>query len=265
MFVAINIGNTNTGFGIFQEETLKGRDQAATLRQPNEDEIRAQTEKFLANAGFKANEIKGAGISSVVPGLTGAYAAAVRSLFDAEPVIVHSSLDLGVKIHYANPDTLGADRLCSAVAGYAKYGGPLIIIDFGTATTYNIVAANGDFLGGVIAPGIGTSAMSLHARAAQLPKVDLQLPRKVIGADTTSSMQSGILLGSIDATIGMINRIRDELKDRESKAAAVIATGGFSEFMGKQIDAIQHVEPSLVLDGIRLMYDRVHRGRRSGQ
>ncbi len=263
MFVAINIGNTNTGFGVFQKEILKGRDHAATLRQSNGDEISAQMEKLLLNTGFKASEIEGAGISSVVPGLTGAYAEAVRTHFGFEPLIVNSSLDLGIRIHYADPGTLGADRLCSAVAGYVKYGGPLVIIDFGTATTYNVVAANGDFLGGVIAPGIGTAAMSLHARAAQLPKVELQLSQKVIGADTTSSMQSGILLGAIDATIGMIKRIQDELKERESKPAAVIATGGFSEFMGKQIDAIRHIEPSLVLEGIRLIYERVHRGGKS--
>ncbi len=265
MLVAINIGNTNTGFGVFQEEILKGRDYAATLRQSGGDEIRGQMERFLAGTGFKANEIEGAGISSVVPGLTAEYAAVVRSHFGFDPLIVNSSLDLGIRIHYADPEALGADRLCSAVAGYAKYGGPLIIIDFGTATTYNVIAANGDFLGGVIGPGIGTSAMSLHTRTAQLPKVELQLPRKVIGDDTTGSMQSGILRGAIDATIGMIKRIRDELKERESKSAAVIATGGFSEFMGKQIDAIQYVEPSLVLEGIRLIYDRVHRAEKSGK
>jgi type III pantothenate kinase len=180
-------------------------------------------------------------------------------------MIVDSSIDPGIRIHYADPNALGADRLCSAVAGFAKYGGPLIIVDFGTATTYNVIASNGDFLGGVIAPGIGTSALSLHNRAAQLPNVELLLPKNAIGSDTMSSMQSGILLGSIDAMIGMVKRIQEELRQRETRVAAVVATGGFSEFMEEQTGVIQYVEPALVLDGIRLIYERVKRREKSRQ
>jgi type III pantothenate kinase len=259
VFASINIGNTNTGFGIFEKETLKLRDRTATVRPGDGDGIRVQLESFLAKVGVRTNEIDGVGISSVVPDLTGSYATVVRSSIGVEPLIVSASLDLGIRIHYSDPNALGADRLCSAVAGFAQYGGPLIVIDFGTATTYNAVASNGDFLGGVIAPGIGTSALSLHARAAQLPNVDLQLPHKAIGSDTKSSMQSGILLGSIDAARGIVKRIQAELRERESRAATVVATGGFSEFMGKHTGVIQHVEPALVLIGIRLIYERVIR------
>ena len=172
-----------------------------------------------------------------------------------------AALNLGITIHYDNPMSLGADRLCNAIAGYAKYGGPLIIIDFGTATTYDVVASNGDYLGGVIAPGIETSAVSLHRRTAKLPDflVELHLPKTVIGADTVSSMQAGILWSAVDAMIGIVKRIQDELKQREPKKAIVLATGGFSKFVAEHSHVIQHVETSLVLDGIRLIYERVTR------
>lgn len=263
MLAAINIGNSSTVFGAFQKETLIGRVRTATVRGQGKNEIRAQLRASLENVKLNENTIDGVGICSVVPDLTGVYAAVAHTEFGVEPIIVSSSLDLGFRIHYADPSVVGADRLCSTVAGFAKYGGPLIIIDFGTATTYNVVASNGDFLGGVIAPGIETAALSLHARAAQLPNVDLHIPEKVIGSDTESSMQSGILLGSIDATIGMVKRIRDEMRERESKNPIVVATGGFSDFMGKQTSVIQHVEPSLVLDGIRLISERVNRREKS--
>jgi type III pantothenate kinase len=172
-------------------------------------------------------------------------------------VLVSASLDLGIAIRYENPQSVGADRICNAIAGFKKYGGPLIIIDFGTATTFDVVASNGDYLGGVIAPGIETSAVDLHRRAAKLPKVELHLPRSVIGADTVSSMQSGILWGAVDAAIGMVERIQLELIQRESKKGIVIATGGFSEFVSQHARVIQHTESSLVLDGIRLIYERV--------
>jgi type III pantothenate kinase len=265
LFAAINIGNTNTAFGVFQKEILQAQDRAATIQRKDEGALRVQMDSFLKKIDVEPSEIEGAGIASVVPDLTGAYAAIAQSYFGTKPMIVGPSLDLGIRIHYADPNELGADRLCSAVAGYVKYGGPLIIIDFGTATTYNVVASNGDFLGGVIAPGIGTSALSLHSRAAQLPNVDLRLPKNVIGSDTMSSMQSGILLGSVDAMEGMVKRIQEELRQRETKAAAVIATGGFSEFVRKQTGAIQYVEPALVLDGIRLIYARVNRREKSRQ
>ncbi len=144
--------------------------------------------------------------------------------------------------------------------GYSKYGGPLIIIDFGTATTYDIIASNGDFLGGVIAPGIETSAISLHKRTAKLPQlvgIKLHLPKTVIGTNTISSMQTGIICGAVDAMTGMVNRIQKELHKHRSKKAIVIATGGFSTFVAEQTQIIQYIEPTLVLDGILLIYKRL--------
>ena len=152
-------------------------------------------------------------------------------------------MNLGIKIHYDNPKSLGSDRICNAIAGYSKYGGPLIIIDFGTATTYDVIASNGDYLGGVIAPGIETSAISLHKRTAKLPQLagtKLHLPETIIGTNTINSMQAGILWGAIDAMTGMVNRIQKELHKHQSKKAIVIATGGFSTFVAGQTRIIQH-------------------------
>ena len=213
---------------------------------------------FLREAEIQTKDIDGVGISSVVPNLTDIFASMARKYFRAEPLLVDSSLDLGFKIHYDDPTSVGADRLCNAVAGYAKYGGPLIIIDFGTATTYDVIAGNGDYLGGVIAPGIETSAMDLHRRAAKLPKIELHFPSKMIGTDTVGSMQAGILYGALDAMEGTLNRLQSELKKREGKKAKVIATGGFSQLMTKKSKLIEAWEPSLVLDGVRMIYERVN-------
>jgi type III pantothenate kinase len=143
------------------------------------------------------------------------------------------------------------------VAGFTKFGGPLIIIDFGTATTYDVVAGNGDYLGGVIAPGIETSAVDLHRRAAKLPKVELRFPRSIVGRDTASSMQAGILFGAVDAMEGMVGRLQGEIVKREGKEAKVIATGGFARLIAEKSSLIAECVPSLVLDGVRLIYERL--------
>jgi type III pantothenate kinase len=193
------------------------------------------------------------------------YSTLAKNYFHQQPLLVTADLNLGISIHYDNPKSLGADRICNTIAGYSKYGGPLIIVDFGTATTYDVVASNGDYLGGVIAPGIKTSSISLHQRTANLPRLagnSLYLSETVIGTNTVNSMQAGILLGAIDAMTGMVKRIQKELLRGQSKNAMVIATGGFSSFVAGQTRIIQHVEPTLVLDGIRLIYDRVRRTRK---
>jgi type III pantothenate kinase len=259
MFIAIDIGNTHTVIGAYKEEKLKADLRIPSTFQQTEDEIGTQVLTLLTGKGIDIKKIDGVGISSVVPNLTDIYISLSKKSFHQEPLIVSAYLNLGITIHYDDPKFVGADRICNAIAGYAKYGGPLIIIDFGTATTYDIVASNGDYLGGVIAPGIETSAADLHKRTAQLPKVDLHLPNSIIGTDTVSSMQTGILWGAVDAMTGMVHRIQSELQQVETKKALVIATGGFSKFVADHSQLIQHMETSLVLDGIRLIYDRVYR------
>jgi type III pantothenate kinase len=259
MFIAIDIGNTHTVIGIYKNETLSIDFRISNSDRQTKKKIGKYVQSLLTKAGISKKGIDGIGISSVVPDLTDVYSSLSRDYFNQKPLLVSARLDLGMTIHYKNSRTLGADRICNAVAGYRKYGGPLIIIDFGTATTYDVVSSRGEYLGGVIAPGIETSAADLHRRTAQLPSVDLHLPRKIIGTDTRSSMQSGILWSAIDAMAGMVNRIQMELRQSESKKATVLATGGFSKFVAKNSGVIQHVETSLVLDGIRIIYQRERR------
>ncbi|HXG37952.1 MAG TPA: type III pantothenate kinase [Bacteroidota bacterium] len=257
MFLAIDIGNTHTVFGVFRGKKLLASWRVTSNHQRTEDEVGSQLLLFLKDGKISRSKINGIGISSVVPNLTDIFAAMAKKYFTVEPVIISSELKLGITIHYDEPSSVGADRLCNAVAGYAKYGGPLIIVDFGTATTFDVVASNGDYLGGVIAPGVETSAADLHRRAAKLPKVELHFPKKIIGTDTVGSMQAGILYGALDALEGMIHRLQNEIERREGKRAKVVATGGFSELMSKHSKLIEAWEPSLVLDGVRIIYERV--------
>jgi type III pantothenate kinase len=259
MILAIDIGNTHTVLGVFDQSNLLFDWRVTSSLQHTEDEIGTYVKLFLSDAGIDPKLIAGIGISSVVPDLTDIFAAMAQKYFKSEPVIVSSSLDLGITIRYSDANAVGADRLCNAIAGFSKFGGPLIVIDFGTATTYDVVAKNGDYLGGVIAPGIETSAVDLHRRAAKLPKVELHFPSTIIGADTTSSMQAGILYGAIDAMEGMVKRIQEELSKREGSKGQLLATGGFSKFICEHSTLPIRWEPSLVLEGVRLVYERVRR------
>jgi len=258
MFVAIDIGNTHTVIGVYENERLKTDLRIPSIPQKTEDEVSRQVLTLFTEKEIDVKKIDGIGISSVVPDITGIYVSLSKKCFHQEPLIVNTDSDFAIKIHYENPKSLGIDRLCGAVAGYAKYGGPLIIIDFGTATTYSVIASNGDFLGGVISTGIATSAAALHQRTAQLPDIDFHFPETAIGTDTVSSIQTGVICGAIDAMTGMVQRLQSEILQCESKKATVIATGGFSKFIAEHSQIIQHVDTTLVLDGIRLIYNRLH-------
>jgi type III pantothenate kinase len=262
MFLAIDIGNTHTVLGVYRKSKLIAHWRIASAATVTEKELASLNQTFFAKEKIDPADIESVGISSVVPALTETYAAMSKFLFHQMPLLINSDLDLGIKIHYENPGTLGTDRICDAIAGHANYHSPLIIIDFGTATTYNVIAANGDFLGGVIAPGIGTMAAALHQRTAKLPDINLQLPKTIIGTTTVNSMQSGVLWSAVDGTAGMVKRLQKELHKTEKKKATVIATGGFSDFISKHSTVIQHVEPFLVLDGIRLIYERAQKTKK---
>ncbi len=264
MFLAIDIGNTHTVLGVYQNSKLLSELRITSSHGQTKGEIASRVEQFLRRATIESKRIRMVGISSVVPKITDTFVSMVRSSFDVDPIVISTALDLGIRIQYDNPASVGADRLCNAVAGFTKYGGPLIIIDFGTATTYDVVAANGDYLGGVIAPGIETSAADLHRRAAMLPKVELHLPLEVIGTNTVGSMQAGILYGALDAMEGMVDRLQKEMVSRSGLRARVLATGGFSTFMSQHSTIIEAVEPSLVLDGVRLICERQKRAMKKG-
>jgi type III pantothenate kinase len=252
MLLAIDIGNTHTVFGVFEKRKLLADWRMSSAVPRTEDELGTLVQTLCERRGLKKNAIRGVAISSVVPNLTEIFVLMSRKYYEIEPLIVSAQLKLGIRIHYDDPSTVGADRLCNAVAGFAKYGGPLIIIDFGTATTYDVVSKNGDYLGGVIAPGIETSAADLHRRAAKLPKIELKFPPDVVGKDTVSSMQSGILYGAVDAMEGMVERIKAVI----GKDAKVLVTGGYWKLMKDQSHLVDHYEPALVLHGLQLVYER---------
>ncbi len=253
MLLAIDVGNTHTVIGLYDGERLVADWRIASLTHRTADENWLAIKSFCIEAGIQPSGISGVGISSVVPDLTDIFEAMARKYLRVEPLTVSASLDIGIKILYKDPTSVGADRICNAVAGFRKYGGPLIIIDFGTATTYDVVSKEGDYLGGVITLGLESSAAELHRRAAKLPKIELHFPSSVIGRDTVSSMQAGIMFGTVDAIEGIVRRIRKEL----GTDSRVIATGGLSGTIARHTSIIEAVEPSLVLDGIRLIYERV--------
>ncbi len=253
MLLTVDIGNTHTVIGVFEGDQLVADWRVASVTHRTADENWLTIRSFFADAGVDRQNITSVGISSVVPDLTFIYEHLARKHFHVEPITVTGALDLGMRILYNDPSAVGADRICNAVAGFAKYGGPLIIIDFGTATTYDVLSAEGDYIGGVIAPGLETMAAELHRRAAKLPRVELRFPSQAIGKDTVSSMQAGIMLGTLDAVEGIVGRIRAEL----GAQARVIATGGLSRSIAQHTKVIEQCEPSLVLEGIRMICERV--------
>lgn len=253
MLLAIDVGNTHTVLGIFEGARIVADWRMASLTHRTVDENWLTIKSFCADAGIPLRNVNGVGISSVVPDLTETFASLARKYFRVEPVIVSTALDLGFRVRYADPAMVGADRLCNAIAGFKKYGGPLVVIDFGTATTFDVVSEAGDYLGGVIALGLESMASELHRRAAKLPKIELRFPQSVIGRDTEASMQAGVMFGTVDAVEGTIRRISAELEAKPR----VIATGGLSALIAAHTSVIEACEPSLVLDGVRLIFERV--------
>jgi len=253
MLLAIDVGNTHTVLGIFEGERLAADWRMASLTHRTVDENWLTIKSFCTDARIPVEAIDGVGISSVVPDLTDVFESLARKYFKVDPVTVTASLDLGIGVLYTDPSAVGADRLCNAIAGFRKYGGPLIVIDFGTATTFDVISPSGDYMGGVITLGLESTASELHRRAARLPKIELRFPPSVIGKETEASMQSGVMFGTVDAVEGIIRRIAAEL----GKKPKVIATGGLAGIIAARSGVIEACEPSLVLDGIRLIYERV--------
>ena len=256
MLLAVDVGNTHTVLGVYSGEKLAAHWRMSSLAHRTADENWLMIRSFCDGADISLKEIHRVGISSVVPELTDVFESISRQYFRVEPVTVTASLDLGLKILYTDPGSVGADRLCNAIAGFAKYGGPLIVVDFGTATTYDVISATGDYLGGIITIGLEAAAAELHRRAAKLPRIDLRFPDTVIGRDTTSSMQSGLMFGTVETIEGIVVRIRRELES----TARVIATGGLAGLVAEHTDFIEACEPTLVLDGVRLVCERLHPG-----
>lgn len=253
MLLAVDIGNTHTVLGAFEGDKLLAAHRISSSPSSTSAGARTNLSPFFQQIGATKGTVTAFGISSVVPALTGTFEAMAHDVFGVKAITVSACLDLGMKIFYDDPGTLGADRICNAVAGFQKYGGPLIVIDLGTATTYEVISADGDFLGGVIALGLGSEAEALHSRAAQLPKIALDIPSSAIGRNTAAAMQAGVMIGGIKALEGIIHRIRHELGVR----AKVIATGGLAPLVAGHTPLIAVVDEYLVLEGVRLIVERV--------
>ena len=250
MLLAIDIGNTNVTLGLYNGETLGPSWRLAAGHEKMPDEYGALLTGLFRHAGINTSDVDAVVIASVVPPLTGAFVEACRRYFHCEPMLVDGTCRLGIQIRYEDPAQVGADRIVDAVAAYHLYGGPACIIDFGTATTFDAISREGDYLGGAIAPGIGISSAALFQRAAKLPKVDIGRPPAAIGKNTVHSLQSGLLFGYVGLVEGMVSRFRTEL-GAETK---VIATGGLAEMIAKETKVISILAPWLTLDGLRIIY-----------
>lgn len=248
----IDIGNTHTVIGLFQDDILAYHWRLSTHTARTEDEIWVILKSFFREANCDFTKIQGACISSVVPDFTILFNRMLKKYLRLSPMHIGPNLDLGMKILYEEPNAVGADRICNAVAGKNKYGSPLVILDFGTATTFDCINSDGNYLGGVICPGIENAASVLHHKAAKLPKIELNFPSSVIGKNTEESMQSGIMYGFIELINGLLEKIIDELGENPK----VIATGGLASIIAEKTEKIYKIDDNLNLDGIYYIYKK---------
>jgi len=250
MLLAIDIGNTDITLGVFEGEELGATWHVATGIHRMADEYAALLLNLLQHQNLKIADIKEIALCSVVPPLVSTFEELSQRYFHISPLVVGAGVKTGVSIRMDNPREVGADRIVNAAAAHHLYGGPIIITDLGTATTFDTVSKEGDYLGGVIAPGINIAAEALFMRAAMLPRVELTRPKRVIGTSTTLAMQSGLIFGYVGLVEGIVARIQRELGEK----AKVVATGGYAELIAKETDAIDIVNPDITLIGLRLIH-----------
>jgi type III pantothenate kinase len=250
MLLAADIGNTEITLGVFEGEKLRATWHMATGIHRRADEYAALLLNLLHHQGLDISDIKEVALCSVVPPLIATFEDLFQRYFDTSPLVVGAGVKTGVRIRMDNPKEVGADRIVNAAAAHHLYGGPVIIADFGTATTFDTASREGDYLGGAIAPGIVTAAEGLFTQAAMLPRVELTRPKHAIGTNTTSAMQSGIIFGYVGLVEGIVARIQQELGEK----AKVVATGGYAELIAKETKVIDVVNPNLTLMGLRLIY-----------
>ena len=252
MLLAIDIGNTNIVLGLLRGEELVHHWRVGTRRDGTADEYGVLLKNLLEVAGTPASAVAGVIIASVVPPLQPVFEEMIRIYCQVTPLVVGPGIKTGMPILYDNPREVGADRIVNAVAAYETYGGPAIVVDFGTATTFDAVSARGEYLGGVIAPGIGISAEILHERAAKLPRVDIARPKTVIGKNTVGSMQAGLFYGYMGLVDGIVRRMITEM----GREPTVIGTGGLAHLILAESETVKQIDPLLSLRGLQILYDR---------
>ncbi len=252
LIFVLDVGNTNIVLGVYDQEELKYHWRVETNRHKTEDEYGMVIKTLLEHVGLSFQAFDGIIISSVVPPIMFSLERMCHKYFQIKPLIVGPGIKTGLNIKYDNPREVGADRIVNAVAGIHEYGSPLIIVDFGTATTYCYINEDKQYMGGAIAPGISISTEALYSKAAKLPRIEIARPDDIIGKNTVSAMQSGILYGYVGQVEGIVNR----MKAQSSKEPTVIATGGLATLIDKESKVIDVVDPFLTLKGLRLIYKR---------
>ena len=259
MLLVVDIGNTNTVLGIFDDDNLRFRYRVATNLKRTSDELVATLFNMLNIHKISIDDIDDTIIASVVPDIMYSWQSCNRKIFGKDPIIVDHTTDTGIVIDYDSPREVGADRIVDSVAVYNKYGGPSIIVDMGTAITFDVVTSDGRYLGGSIAPGIRLAQDGLFRNTAQLPKIELKNPTTAIATTTPESINAGIVYGYIGLIDGIINQIQTELRDKYNVTSKIniIATGGYSELISYESKYINIIEKDLMLDGLKLVYERI--------
>jgi len=250
--LVIDVGNTNTVLGVFQGTQLRAQWRLTTNRAQTGDEYGILIRNLFALDGIQADQIAGIMVSSVVPPLNALLEEMAQKYFHLKALFLGPGTRTGVAIHYENPQEVGADRIANSVAAFEKYGGPCVIVDFGTAITFDVVSEKGEYLGGVIAPGLGISSDALFARTARLPRVEIRDPQRVIGTNTVGSIQSGLFYGAVGTVDGILDRLYAELGPQTKS----IATGGQAALVAGASKYKLPLEPALTLEGLRIIYER---------
>ncbi len=262
MLLVLDVGNTNTVLGVFESNPaeqagarygrLIAHWRVTTIKNQTVDEYGVLFRNLFAMRGLDVCSVQGTVVSSVVPPLDSTLREVCERYFQSCPLFIEPGVKTGMPVHYDNPAEVGADRIVNSVAAFEKFGGPCIVVDFGTATTFDVVSLKGEYLGGVITPGIGISADALFARTARLPRVDIRKPPRVLATNTVNSLQSGLYYGYIGLIDGILERLIAELGDN----VKVVATGGLAALMGGGSKYIREVDDLLTLDGLRIIYER---------
>lgn len=252
MLLAIDAGNTHTVCGVFEGRDLRADWRIATRESATADELGALLRALFEGEGIEPRRIDGIIVASVVPDLGGTLAATARRTFGLDALFVEPGIRTGMPIRYDNPHEVGADRIVNAVAAVERYGCPVLVLDFGTATTFDVVGPRGEYLGGVIAPGLGISAEALFQRAARLSRVELRRPSRVVGRTTEESVQAGLFFGYVGLIEGIVRRLRAEI-GQETK---VVATGGIAPVFEGELPFLDAIDRGLTLEGLRILWER---------